>query len=180
METLKNEQVDKVASIAQGKMTGEKATKAEYFIRQFYADVLEDDILGTDLEDLYGSALSLMQFGSSRPGGELKVRAYNPQFEKYGWRCAHTVIEIINDDMPFLVDSVTIALNALNLTVHLVIHPIFQVKRADSGKLFEISDGRKGKNGAVRESFMQIHVDEQTAPEALREIEETIRRVLAD
>ena len=180
VETLKNEQVDKVATIAQGKMTGEKAAKAEYFIRQFYADVLEDDILGTDLEDLYGSALSLMQFGGARPNGELKVRAYNPQFEKYGWRCPHTVIEIINDDMPFLVDSVTIALNALNLTVHLVIHPIFQVKRDEAGKLLDLTDGRKGKNGAARESFMQIQVDEQTAPEALREIEETIRRVLGD
>ncbi|MGI9387456.1 MAG: NAD-glutamate dehydrogenase, partial [Methyloligellaceae bacterium] len=161
-------------------MPGAKATKAEYFIRQFYAEVLEDDILDVEVEDLYGSALSLMQFGSARPGGELKVRAYNPEFEKYGWRSPHTVIEIINDDMPFLVDSVRIGLNSMNLTVHLIIHPIFQVQRDAAGKLLDITDGQKGENGAVRESFMQIQVDEQTSPEALREIEDNIRRILGD
>ncbi len=180
VETLKQEMIEKVTTLVQSKMSGEKAEKSAYFIRQFYTDVLEDDVLGVDPEDLYGGALSLLHFGEKRTGNDAKVRAYNPQFEKHGWRCRHTVIEIINDDMPFLVDSVAMELNALNLTVHLVIHPIFQVERDETGRLVTITEGHESGNGAARESFMQIQVDEQTSSEALREIETNIHRILGN
>jgi len=39
------------------------------------------------------------------------VRAYNPTREQHGWQSTHTVVEIVNDDMPFLVDSVAMELN---------------------------------------------------------------------
>jgi glutamate dehydrogenase len=180
VETLKQEMIEKVTALVQSKMSGEKADKSAYFIRQFYTDVLEDDVLGVDPEDLYGAALSLLHFGGKRDGDAPKVRAYNPQFEKHGWRCRHTVIEIINDDMPFLVDSVAMELNALNLTVHLVIHPIFQIERDEAGRLVKVAEGHESGNGATRESFMQIQVDEQTSPEALREIEASILRILGN
>ena len=180
VETLKQELIGKVASLAQSKMPGEKADKAECFIREFYADVQEDDVLGLEPENLYGGALSLMRLGAKRGPNEVKVRAYNPQFENHGWRCKHTVIEIVNDDMPFLVDSVANELNTMNLTVHLVIHPIFQVERDEAGRVVRLSSGHEGRNGANRESFMQIQVDEQTAPAVLREIEENIERILGN
>ena len=47
---------------------------------------------------------------SSAPPGEAKVRVYNPDFEQHGWQSPHTVIEIVTDDMPFIVDSVTMEL----------------------------------------------------------------------
>ncbi|MEM9684174.1 MAG: NAD-glutamate dehydrogenase domain-containing protein, partial [Pseudomonadota bacterium] len=146
--------------------------------REFYAGVLEDDIHGIEAEDLYGAALSLLQFGTKRDPGEPKVRAYNPRFDKHGWSSSHTVIEIVNDDMPFLVDSVTMGLNSMNLTVHLVVHPIFSVTRNKSNSLTEIAVPRDRKNGAARESYMQIQVDEQSSPEALREIEQQIVEIL--
>ena len=57
--------------------------------------------------------------------------------------------------MPFLVDSVAAELNKLDLTVHLVIHPIFRVQRDAKGHLTEIHPASNGnKNGAAAESFM--------------------------
>ena len=47
---------------------------------------------------------------SARPG-QAKVRVYNPQIEQHGWQSTHTVVEVVTDDMPFLVDSVSMALN---------------------------------------------------------------------
>ena len=177
-ETHKHEQIGKAADLVRAKIGGDKAENAELFMREFYAGVLEDDIRDVEAENLYGAALSLFQFGAKRPGGTLKVRAYNPRFDKHGWRSHHTVIEIVNDDMPFLVDSVAMALNAMNLTVHLVIHPILRIKRDKSGTLLDVAVGRSGRDGGRSESFMQIQIDEQSAPEALREIEERITYVL--
>lgn len=179
-ESYKHEQIGKAAELVRTKIAGGKADNAELFVREFYAGVLEDDIQDVEPEDLYGAALSLFQFAAKRPGGALKVRAYNPRFDKHGWRSRHTVIEIVNDDMPFLVDSVTMGLNAMNLTVHLVIHPILKVERDEAGSLTAIAAARNGKNEGARESFMQIQVDEQGVPGALREIEERITRILGD
>ena len=178
VESHKHEQVQKAAELVRAKLTGEKAANAELFVREFYAGVLADDIQGVEPEDLYGAALSLFQFAVKRPSGMLKVRAYNPRFDKHGWRSRHTVIEIVNDDMPFLVDSVTMGLNAMNLMVHLVIHPILMVKRDKEGTLLDVAAIRKAKKAGARESFMQIQIDEQSAPEALRQIEEHLTHIL--
>ncbi|MGN6460661.1 MAG: NAD-glutamate dehydrogenase, partial [Pseudolabrys sp.] len=68
------------------------------------------------------------------------------------------VIEIVNDDMPFLVDSVMAELAAQGLSVRLVAHPMFTVERDSSGKLTAFR-GAAAVNGAARESFIHIHVD---------------------
>jgi glutamate dehydrogenase len=180
VDTLKNKHINKIVALAKKQLTGRKAAQAGLFIRDFYADVLEDDIIGTDPKDLCGAALSLMQFGASRKPNEAIVRAYNPQPKKHGWSAPHTIIEIVNDDMPFLVDSVTMELNVSNLTVHLVIHPIFTVRRDAKGKVTALASGIREDRDTACESYMQIQVEEQTSPEALREIEGNIRRILGD
>jgi glutamate dehydrogenase len=178
--TLKDAQIAKAATLATSKISGSKGKNADAFIRAFYANILEDDILDTEPEDLYGAALALMQFASTRKPGTPKVRAYNPSFDAEGWRSPHTVVEIINDDMPFLVDSVATELNRMNLMVHLVIHPTFLVDRDAAGALQALRPGRNGSTQSAPESFMQIQVDEQTGRDALAEIERNLERVLAD
>ena len=90
----------------------------EKFIDHYYRNVLYDDMAGKDTKDLYGAAFSLLDFAKHRQANEIKIRLYNPSTAKDGWYSSHTVIEIINDNMPFLVDSITAELNRHNLTVH--------------------------------------------------------------
>ena len=61
-------------------------------------------------------------------GGAPKLRVYNPRLDEHGWQSTHTVIEIVNDDMPFLVDSVTMEVNRQGLTLHLIVHPVLTVQ----------------------------------------------------
>ena len=93
----------------------------------------------------------------------------------HGWHSSHTVVEMVNDDMPFLVDSLTSALNQRDLTVYLVIHPIVRVVRDRSG-----NRAVSGKGEEVAESQMQIRINEQTAPDTLAEIKYLLEKVLAD
>ncbi|MEO1248996.1 MAG: hypothetical protein AAFW76_04075, partial [Pseudomonadota bacterium] len=74
-------------------------------MRQYYGNASPEDVLAEDEDDLYGAALGLWQFGRVRNPAEAKIRVYNPTFDQNAWHTSHTVIEIINDDMPFLVDS---------------------------------------------------------------------------
>lgn len=179
-ESLKSDLLDKVFGLIAKRMSGDKAKAARNFTEHYYRNVAPVDIIDRDPEDLYGAAISMWTFGSTRKSGEVKIRVYNPRFEKHGWHSTHTVIEIVNDNMPFLVDSVTMELTRRNLTVHLVVHPIYSVERDRDGNAvgFPLSD--TPPDDAPRESFMHVEVDEQGSAERLKEIEQALHSVLSD
>ncbi|MEN8196427.1 MAG: NAD-glutamate dehydrogenase, partial [Pseudomonadota bacterium] len=178
--TLKQEAIDSIVAMLHGRFSGARAEGAEQFIRHYYEDIAAEDIVGADPEDLYGAALSLWQFAAQRKPGEAKVRALNPRVEKHGWHSPHTVIEIVHDDMPFLVDSVTMALNRRDLTVHLVVHPQFLAERGEDGKALSLKPRGDAGNGAIPESCMHIEVDEQGPLNLLRGLEAELSDSLAD
>ena len=128
-EELKQEAVAAAAALAAERLGAARAGMVQRFLKQFYAHVPPADVLDRRPEDLYGAGLSLWQFAQSRPPGDAKLRVINPRIEIEGWRAPATVVEIVNDDMPFLVDSVTRALNGEGVAVHLVIHPVLRVER---------------------------------------------------
>ena len=177
-DVLKAELVDKLAGMAKQRLGEAKGAQAEGFIKRYYKNVAPDDMNGVEPDDLFGAALSLWNFGAQRAAKTPKVRAYNPRLEENGWRSVHTVIEIVNDDMPFLVDSVTAELNRMDPTVHLVVHPVAYVKRDGQGKL--VKPLEKGEADATAESYMHVEISEQSSPEALDGIAKALLRVLAD
>ena len=136
----KSELIEQAVEHLRRRLEGEKAERAERFLRRFYTHVPPDEILGETPENLYGAALSLWRLARDRPPGEAKVRAYNPRPESHGWRSKHTIVEIVNDDMPFLVDSTVAAVQGEGAEVHLVIHPVLQVRRDETGRLVEIGE----------------------------------------
>jgi glutamate dehydrogenase len=178
--TLKEETIAAIAAKAEDRISGERADAAQLFIRHYYDDIAPEDIVGADPEDLYGAALSLWQLGAQRQPGDVKIRVFNPRVEKHGWHSPHTVIEVVHDDMPFLVDSVSMALNSRDLTVHLVAHPQFTAQRSADGKIVTLAPRGETDNGAIPESYMHIEIDEHGAAGALREIEGQLNDVLGD
>src|SRR6266404_8725502 len=106
----------------------------EKFRRLYYAEVDPEELAAREPRDLQGAAAAQLVFARRFPGGT-KVRAYNPLREQHGWQSTHTVVEIVNDDMPFLVDSVTMEVNRNGLTLHLIIHPLVAVNRDADGTL---------------------------------------------
>jgi glutamate dehydrogenase len=178
-EQLKAELIDRVAERLRERLERARAETAERFLRQFYANVPPDDILDESPDNLYGSALALWNLGQKRPPGACKIRVYNPRPEEQGWKSSHTIVEIINDDMPFLVDSVTAALNRLGAEVYLIIHPVIRVERDGRGKLVALCQAGKTRARAASESFMHIQISEQPSIRH-EEIRKGLENVLAD
>ena len=54
------------------------------------------------------------------------------------------VLEIINDDMPFLVDSIVGEISERGLDIRLLVHPVFTVERSETGKLDRLPWGAQG------------------------------------
>ena len=87
---------------------------------------------------------------ASAPPGTPKVRVYNPRFEEHGWQSTHTAVEIVTDDMPFLIDSVSMELNRRGCGVHLIIHPVLRVRRDADGAARDPPAARGARRGRDR------------------------------
>ena len=74
-------------------------------------------------------------WGKSANRGGPRCGSSAPSAGEDGWWSRHSVIQIVNDDMPFLVDSTTLEINRQGLTLHLIAHPIYAVERDAQGKL---------------------------------------------
>jgi glutamate dehydrogenase len=181
MAEQKQAAVEAAAGLALQRLSGGRGDDVARFLRQFYGHVPPEDILGRSAEELLGAALSLWRFAETRQPGRAKLRVINPRLEEHGWRSPHTVIEIVNDDMPFLVDSVTAALSQHGVAVHLVIHPILRVVRDAAGRLTRLLEPEAKANGeALRESVMHVEMSEAHDPGRLAELAAALEQVLAE
>jgi glutamate dehydrogenase len=147
-------------------------------LRQFYANVSPDEVVDTETEQLYGAALALWKFGAKRQPGTPRLRLYNPRMSEHGWESPHSVLEVINDDMPFLVDSLTAFLTERGIGIHTLLHPILTVGRDAKGKRTGLLE--PGAKGALRESVIQAQVDQIGDDATLTTLEAELRQVLAD
>src|SRR5205085_739351 len=138
-----------------------------HFVRRYFAHVAPDDVFDTAFDTLLGGALSLWEFGKQREAGEAKIRLFNPKSDQNGWELEHTVVEIVNDDMPFLVDSVSAEIRRRERNIHLLLHPIIRARRDAAGNRIEITDTAHAPADAVVESYMHVEIDQETTPEEL-------------
>src|SRR6185503_1126152 len=181
VEDPEQELTEAVCSRVREQLGGADAELAEAFARQFYRWVAPEDVADRDPLDLYGLALGTFNFVRERPPGEPKVRVYNPRFEEHGWQSTHTVVEIVTDDMPFLIDSISMELNRRGCGVHLIIHPVLSVRRDADGRLVEIlAPGEKQDDGVAGESVVHAEVARQTDEGRMREIERHVIRVIGE
>ena len=155
----------------------------EPFLRHYYRHVATEDLVARRPEDLLGAALSHRATAAHRPVGTANVNVFTPTIEEQGWSCDHTVIDIVTDDMPFIVDSVTVELARQERVVHLVIHPQLVVRRDAAGELEDVlgvDAMTESEFGAGVESWIHVEVDRQVGDSEREELAQGLRRVLSD
>jgi glutamate dehydrogenase len=153
------------------------------FLQRYYLHTAPEDLTGRDPVDVFGAALSHYRLAENRPQGTANVRVHTPTVEENGWTCSHSVVEVVTDDMPFLVDSVTNELTRQGRGIHLVIHPQVVVRRDVTGKLIEVLGAAAGgalPHDAHTESWIHVEIDRETDRGDLKQINSDLLRVLSD
>ncbi len=172
--------VNQVVGLVREKLAPNYHSLGEEFVRQYFSGTAAEDLRDDDTLNLYGAVMAHFNYALQRKPGEPKLHVYNPQFEQHGWQSTHTIVEIVTDDMPFLVDSVRMGLNRRGLTTHLIIHPVVRLRRDASGGLVEVlPDGAEAKD-VITEAIMHCEVDRQTEEEALEGIRSEVHKALGD
>ena len=158
----------------------DSARPAADLARCLFAGALPEDLEDETADNLVGLAAASWSFIRDRAADEPLVRAYNPDVEKDGWHSAHTVVEALNTNSPFLLDSTVAALNQLDLTIHLVLHPVLLAERNEHGRATGIAPGSDQGASVPLESFIHVQVTRQLEADGLRAIEAALHRVYAD
>ncbi|MBP0589364.1 NAD-glutamate dehydrogenase [Paraburkholderia sp. LEh10] len=171
-----------VVEFARGRLPEPAFAVVEPFLSHYYDFADSDDLQSRSIADLYGAAMAHWQTAQRFVPGSERLRVYNPILEQHGWHSDHTVIEIVNDDMPFLVDSVSIAVNRLGLSLHSVLHPVFRIWRGKDGGIERVAPGGASTDGGQSQlaSFIHFEVDRCGDAEKLDTLRNEIARVLAD
>ncbi|MGW0763887.1 NAD-glutamate dehydrogenase [Streptomyces sp. NPDC002676] len=153
------------------------------FLQRYYLHTAPEDLSDRDPVDVFGAAVSHYRLAENRPQGTANVRVHTPTVEENGWTSSHSVVEVVTDDMPFLVDSVTNELTRQGRGIHVVIHPQFVVRRDLTGKLIEVLPTRPGgelPHDAHIESWIHVETDRETDRADLKQISADLLRVLSD
>jgi glutamate dehydrogenase len=165
--------IDAVAAIAEEHAPAGAGAEAAAFVRHYYERVADEDLEHARPADLCGAAMAHRRAGEVRPAGTAIVRICNPDVDADGWQSAHTVIDVVTDDMPFLVDSVTMVLAARHVGIHVVVHPTLTVERDGGGRLL-------GLGGERAEAWIHFEVDRQGPKDGRDTLASEIRHSLEE
>ncbi|HEX4910611.1 MAG TPA: NAD-glutamate dehydrogenase, partial [Permianibacter sp.] len=171
--------IDSVIPALKSRLPAKQVAIAGDFVKLFYSSVSEEDLARRSAADLAAISANLWQYMQDYKSGTVAVRVSNPESSKDGWQTRNTIIELVVDDMPFLVDSVRMELNRLGLTAHLHVHRPMRIARGKDGKI-ESVEKITTLSGAGCETPMFIEVDHIADGAERKALEQNLQRVLGD
>ncbi len=146
-------------------------------VRRYWRFAPDEDLVGLTAGQMLADARAHRELAAQRVPGELKLRVQDNADGDL------TIVEIVTDDMPFLVDTVTAALVTRGLSVHMLVHPLVVVRREPLGKLSEVCSDVEPDDaiaGDLVESWMRLAVDRVHGDAERDELRRDIQRVLTD
>ncbi|GDY32341.1 NAD-glutamate dehydrogenase [Gandjariella thermophila] len=173
-EQARDELIERAASLA---------PDIAELIRLYFRYLPPEEVIDDDPVDLVGAVRSTLQLAENRVPGRPLVRVLNPTRGHDGWTSNSTVVQVVTDDMPYLVDSVASRLTSGGVQVQRTVHPIVVVRRDVAGRLLEVlptADPDAPPRDTFAESWMSVEIDLITDPQRARELENGLLSVLME
>src|ERR1700752_3890131 len=169
--------VDAILSQLATQLSGARLRDAQSFASEFLRRLPAEDLAARTPAQWAATVLGAHEFLRERRPGSAKVRVFNPSGES-GADATRTIVEVLTDDMPFLVDSVGMRVNQAGLSLHTVIHPMYRVTRDPGGHLLTLGldDGAAGSP----ESIMHFEIDRVSGATDLEKLKQGIAATLDD
>ncbi|MGC3980872.1 MAG: NAD-glutamate dehydrogenase [Steroidobacteraceae bacterium] len=149
------------------------------FILAYYGKVEDADLQAHSARQLAATALQHFQLGQRRRPGQTLLQVHNPEPVTHAANTVtHTLVTVIADDLPFLVDSICMAFSRFGLNVHLIVHPVLLVQRTAKGQWRHLADAEA--DDACDESWQRYEIDRISDPAKLEQLQQDITAALRD
>jgi glutamate dehydrogenase len=165
-------------------IAAEQAGPDADLLARYYRHVAADDLLDRDVNEVLSIVRGHRSLAGKRPQGVAVVDVHNPGADNEVFASHRTVVEVVTDDMPFLVDSVSAALGRLGHAIHLVVHPVLVVRRDLMGELREVLDvefsDAPTETDVVVESWIRVEIDRIADAAGREAVRSSVAGVLGD
>jgi glutamate dehydrogenase len=163
---LEQEKTEKIAQVAARGASiaaplGQQPQAVSAFLSHYFRHVDAADVDDRSVEDLLGLVESHYRLAMQRPASRATVAIRSPSQSQDGWTAGGaTVVQIVTDDRPFLVDSVTMEVLRQGWSIREVFHPQFQVRRDVGGSLRGIvwANDASTDPEVLSESWMHLEI----------------------
>ena len=172
--------LDNVCKLIQKKVRADNVLLVEKFAKALYSNMSKEDLAHRNDSDLYGAALSLWNSLEKNTTDDAFIRVFNPEVAKDGWQSSHTIVEIITKDMPFLVDSVRMAMTRENIASHLLLHCPLKIQRDSDAKISGLSNLKAEQESTSTKTVFFIEIDRQTDTSVIESFKKELESVLVD
>jgi glutamate dehydrogenase len=169
-----NEPTFALIEAAVGLLAARKSPVPQGFVATLFARAAAQDLQRCGAAELADVAEQAWSFLAERRPGSPKIRC-----EPLPAARRLSVLEIVNDDMPFLVDSVIGELNSRGLEIRLFVHPVFLVERDPNGRLVGFEEQAHSAY-AQRESLIHFHVEGVDDANQRDEVVHALEEILAE
>lgn len=155
------------------------------FIQAYFVTYPVDELEGRNPQDVYGATLNCWRFIQHLQGDRPKIGIINPDYDTYGWQSPHSVIAILVQDSPFIVDSIRIELNRRRIAIHTIHSTTLNIARNDAGDFQGLCGNDTAADLAAgqhlsREAMVFLEVTRQSDGSVLLELEEIFHAILRE
>lgn len=173
--------ISEVQAYIHKQLPEKQAALLALFVKRYYSYAALEDLKPYSISDLYKIVYSHWQLINARKPNETKIRIFNPDEAKDGWKCSHTVIQISQADIPFLVDSTRMVVNRHGYEIHHIIHfGGMRLKRDQHNQVVEMLGADSMIKDATTEAPIYIEIDRVVDEESANQLKSDIERVLVD
>ncbi len=170
--------VETILAHQASRLSGAQLRDAQAFAIEFLRRVPAEDLALRSAADWAALVQGVLDFVHERHAGAAKVSVFNPVSGESGFDVSRTIVDVVTDDMPFLVDSVGMAIAKAGLQIHSVIHPVFRVERDAKGHLTSLAAPENAAGHA--EAVMHFEIDRASEAAELDTLKQTIIDALED
>lgn len=163
------------------KCSAKEANSLIPFSDLFFEHYPIEELANQDINDVIGLLKDSYQFISLYKQKRAKVRAFNPVIDDHGWGCKNTVITVHYNNVPFMIDSVRMALTNRGLLVKKINPLILSTHRDNEGELLSCDSVDSEQTSDTQpELFIYIEIDRHSKTQDLQAIAASIRKIIND
>lgn len=149
----------------------------ETFAAMYIRRIPESEIPTLPPQQLYAEMEDLLRFVEARGSKDCAVRVFTPSLETNGYSTVGSVVQLVVDDMPFLVDSVTNVVERFGAEIERHLHPLIGTTRDANGALVEIGSARTSSSPV---SVQHVELDRALTSEEETTLADAVKAALDD
>jgi glutamate dehydrogenase len=162
-------------SLAQSQVEPRKLAVFRSFLRRYYEMASPETLKLRTPAELFSTVAAHWELAATRPASEVLLQIRPPAPGARALACVETVLH----DLPFLVDTVSMAVRAAGASIDWAVHPVLRIRRDANGVLQDV-DGKSGDASEALESLIHIEFEPLAGAEAYAALEQNIRQSLAE